>query len=185
MLDPKVGTRGSQCGKIGITLAVVLLAVAVGLAFLIERVLIPWYEQPPAPEAVERYRLTPIDQIEGMDLTPQEGVLRCSALGEWSAFERSRNFVIGDGVLALERGDVQAFYAATEGGEVIPSALSERFEWWRGEISADRVVLEGWYTEGTDTIKTISMTGTLSEGELMLEGVRGPRNCQFEATLTH
>lgn len=176
--------NGYQAGKISVKVGIIVLVVAVVSAVVLERVLIPMFDRPDAEPSREFSRFAAIAELEEESLPLQhwDGILSCDALGNNAAFERSRNVVIVDDTVALERGDTEAFLAATEGGSFVPAELEARFEWWRGLVSGSQVELEGWYTEGTDAIKRVAMTGELVGNSLTLEGERGPRSCRYEAS---
>jgi len=173
---------GYQTGRISLKVGIIVLIVAVVLAVVLERVLIPMFQQPVEEPSREFSRFEAISAMDEAQLQHWDGTLRCDALGNNAAFERSRDVVIGDNIVALERGDTEAFLASTDGGSMVPHELEERFEWWRGLVRGTQVELEGWYTEGSDTIKRIGMTGELVGDSLTLEGERGPRNCRYEAS---
>jgi len=176
--------NGYQSGRINVKIGIIVLVVAVASAVVLERVLIPMFDQPKEQPSREFSRFAAISELEEEPVPLQhwDGTLSCDALGNNAAFERSRNVVIVDSTVALERGDTEAFLAATEGGSLVPAELEARFEWWRGLVSGSRVELEGWYTEGTDAIKRVAMTGELVGDSLTLEGERGPRDCRYEAS---
>lgn len=123
-----------------------------------------------------------VDELSSEDFEVWPGQLECDAWHRWDGFTRDKELLISDGMIAYDNRDVDAFIESTRGGTVIPAQLSARFEWWRGEVSGTSVIMEGWYTAGNDDLKQLSMVGYLTEGELYLEGERGPRTCRITAT---
>lgn len=123
-----------------------------------------------------------VDDLSRQDFAVWPGQLECDAWHRWDGFTRDKKLLISEGMVAYDNGDVDEFIESTQGGTVIPAQLSARFEWWRGEVVGTTVVMEGWYTAGNDDLKRLSMSGTLIEGELYLEGERGPRTCRITAS---
>jgi|GEM_PF-1628810 len=175
-------TATRQTGKISILTGVIILVVAIAAAVGVEYLVSEYRTPAPRESTLEIDRFTPIAEIPSDALVEWTGTLSCRSLSDHPAFERTRTLMVGDGVIALERGASQSFIEATEGGTVVPGEHSQSFEWWRGEVRDGQLELEGWYREGTDTVKTVWMSGTVAEGEMYLEGQRGPRSCTFEAT---
>lgn len=125
-------------------------------------------------------RYVTVEQLD-RDLEAWPGKLECDSWESWESFTREKSLLVGEGVVAYDNGEVQAFIDSTQGGTVVPAELEARFEWWRGEVQNQRVTLEGWYTAVNDRLKRLEMTGKLSEGELYLTGTRGPRDCVIQA----
>ncbi|WP_027331179.1 hypothetical protein [Marinimicrobium agarilyticum] len=167
------------------------LAASVGIWYALERVdrseLPEWMggeatEKPSESQGKVWDKFVAVDDLSKQDFTAWPGQLECDPWHRWEGFSRDKELLVSEGMVAYDNGEVQAFLDSTQGGTVVPAQLSARFEWWRGEVSGTTVVMEGWYTAGNDDLKRLSMTGTLAEGELYLEGERGPRTCRITAS---
>lgn len=98
------------------------------------------------------------------------------------AFDESRTLLVGEGVVILERGKYKRFFEMVDPEVEVPGELPFRFEWWFGHIDSPKVSIEGWYTEGNDTVKRIEFSGYQVDGQLKFSGRRGPRQCEVEAS---
>lgn len=178
----RVGALPSrQSGKLKIAHGVAIMVTAIAIAAVIELILIPHYEERERFGTPDVERLLPLAQLDTQGLEVWEGRLNCGPIGRFSSFERDVKILVGASMVAYDRGDTEAFLTATEGGIEVPAELEARFEWWRGEIEDGAVQMYGWYTQGDDAVKNVSMSGAVSDGVLQLEGARGPRDCSIQA----
>ncbi|WP_439509876.1 hypothetical protein [Marinimicrobium koreense] len=121
------------------------------------------------------------EELSEQEFMVWPGKLECDAWHRWDGFTRDKELLVSDEMIAYDSGEVQKFVDSTGDGTMIPAQLSARFEWWRGHVNGTTVVMEGWYTAVNDDLKRLSMSGVLTDGELYLEGERGPRTCRITA----
>lgn len=146
-----------------------------------------WLGGEPAEQKVEHGKrawdkFVVAEELSSQDFAVWPGTLECDPWHRWEGFSRDKKLLVSDEMVAYDNGDVQEFLDSTQGGTVVPAQLSARFEWWRGDVNGTKVVMEGWYTAVNDDLKRLSMSGILADGELYLEGERGPRTCRITAT---
>lgn len=167
------------------------VAACVGIWYAINSVdrteLPEWFGGKPAQTVVESQgkvwdKFVVVNELSQQDFSVWPGKLECDPWHRWEGFSRDKELMVSEGMVAYDNGDVQEFIDATQDGTVIPAKLAARFEWWRGEVNDTSVVMEGWYTAGNDELKELSMAGTLMDGDLYLEGERGPRTCRIMAS---
>ncbi len=156
-----------------------VVSIVVGSVLLIAAAVI--YVIATAPPANPRF--TPLRELSDQTVSQWQGTLRCSALAQYGAFERPREVLVTDTMVAVETGEPGAFLEIMQAGPSAeaPERLDAEFEWLRGQVTDGEVVVEGWYTEGDDVVKSVSMKGKISEDGLSVKGTRGPRICVLEA----
>jgi peptidoglycan/LPS O-acetylase OafA/YrhL len=94
--------------------------------------------------------------------------LTCKALRQGSrAVERRIQLQIENEEIAYRHGDWER--------------QKERFDLWTGTIEDGLITMEGHYIEGAGGVKPVSLSGKIEEGQLILEGKRGPRDCTVSA----
>lgn len=97
------------------------------------------------------------------------GTLSCERFQEWDSFDKSVPLVI-DGVRIT-----------TQDLGVEPGR--EQFETWSGQIQGDRVTLTGRYKQyGQKSARPVNLTGEYADGQIRLQGTRGPRDCTYVST---
>lgn len=173
----------SQQGKVGIWALVVLgVAAAVFVLAAVERMFLSEEDAGSNELNLADYQFTKISELEGVEFEEWKGLLQCNSLKQWGPFEREKSILVSqDGILARSSGDVDAFYESTEEGTIVLAEMEERFEWWRGVVNGSDVIIEGWYTEGNNNVKSFSMVGTKVGDLIKVRGERGPRECTYTA----
>ncbi len=176
--------KGLQKGSLNMVWAIVLgiiVAVAAVAAKYYLDVVREGYKEAPTFTHDELFR--PIGDLDVAGSRRLPVLFKCSALAESAGYERNIEVILGDNLIAYERGEMDAFFEQTDGGATIPAKLALKFEIWRGTIYQGRVELSGWYTEGpSNTVKRVEMDGTYKAGELDLHGERGPRYCSVRTS---
>lgn len=97
------------------------------------------------------------------------GTLSCDPVDEWPSFEKPVGLLIdGDKITTEDLG-------------VEPAA--ERFETWSGQIEDGRISLSGRYKHPDQrSPRPVKLTGGYANGQIRLEGTRGPRKCTYAST---
>jgi peptidoglycan/LPS O-acetylase OafA/YrhL len=93
--------------------------------------------------------------------------LTCGALGQGKPMERDVKLRFENGEIVYRHGDWQA--------------RKERYDLWTGAVTDGTVTMTGHYVEGAGGIKQLSLKGAIVDGNLKLEGKRGPRDCVLSA----
>lgn len=99
------------------------------------------------------------------------GTLTCGPVGEWSGFEQSLDLVIEGNTITTKDGGVEP-------------ANASRFETWSGRVEGERVEISGRYKQAEQKPGPVSLSGSLVDGQLRLEGMRGPRKCSYASAYT-
>lgn len=110
------------------------------------------------------------------------GTLTCSALRDGKPRSFNRRVHVNDGKISFHRGNYESFYDEAIKARRIPKVLARNgTEVWHGIINEDNEIkMIGWYTEGSRDTKWITMEGQIDDdGHVYLQGVRGPRSCEF------
>ncbi|WP_157960377.1 hypothetical protein [Marinimicrobium alkaliphilum] len=174
------GSLFGQRGFMDKTTALILVLVVLVCGALYVYLTMEFGEEsgPPNP-AIHPLRFESLADNEAFERW--EGVLACGPSGQWQPFERAREVYVGHDLIGVERRESDRLLSIISETGGIPAKLDFVFEYWRGAVRNGHVVLEGWYTEGSNDVKVISMEGELGDGRLSLEGRRGPRTCTFVA----
>ena len=93
--------------------------------------------------------------------------LTCSALKQGNPIERDVELQLENGKIAYRSGDWKK--------------QKERYDLWTGTVRDGSVTMTGHYVEGAGGVKQLSLSGTIVDGRLRLEGKRGPRDCVLSA----
>jgi peptidoglycan/LPS O-acetylase OafA/YrhL len=114
------------------------------------------------------------------------GHLTCSPLNGGKQFVSARAIAYHRGTLTFYKGNYRAFFKQSAEQATIAKKLpASGIEVWHGVESRNgEVSLIGWYAEGGPETKWISLQGTIKDNQLVLKGLRGPRQCEFNGTLS-
>ena len=133
------------------------------------------------PFDIQWATMAEIEEELGLELERWDGLLTCRSLTDREPFEREMSAWLSEDGVFYERLAAAEFADFAAGKPRVPREFKKTFEWWRGTVAGLQVDVEGWYREGTDRVKPIALSGEAFEGYMFLEGLRGPRECTFEA----
>src|SRR5690606_28914453 len=90
--------------------------------------------------------------------------LNCESVGGSHSFKRPVKIQIADGHIEYRHGDWRS--------------RLKRYDLWQGRVDNDGVVtITGSYIEGTGGVKPVKLSGRIKNGQLLLNGKRGVRDC--------
>lgn len=130
---------------------------------------------------------TDIDASQTLAVASREsmfvGTLTCSALSDGKPRSFNRRFEVSNGKISFHRGSYESLYDEAIKARRIPKVLARSgIEVWHGIVNENNEVkIIGWYAEGSRDTKWITMEGQLDrDGQVYLQGSRGPRSCEFK-----
>jgi hypothetical protein len=125
--------------------------------------------QQPAPAGTE----TATDPAAAPSPEPSSatvtGTLSCGRINEWEAFDREVKLLIDGAKITTEDLGIEP--------------KKEDFDTWSGQIADGKVTLSGRYKQyGQKNPRPVNLAGTYADGQIRLEGTRGPRKCTYVST---
>lgn len=112
-------------------------------------------------EPVESHNAVHIQEVS-------QGLLSCGSTGRSAPIELEVEFRIGGGEVIVRRGSWKN--------------RGSSFDVWRGQVLGSEVSVTGEYRDvARNPVRNVEFKGVYEDGELFLEGRRGPRECTFSA----